>query len=85
MANDNMLYSSLSQRIVKDLDKAYFLPYLRSTYRKGAKICNDKKYMHFDYSLRGTRESDVLRPIRQLSAIGNAVPTLIDIQPDSLQ
>lgn len=84
MANENKIYS-YSQLIVKDLDKAYFLPYLRSTYCKGSKFCNDKKYMYFDYPLRGTQESDILRPIRHLATIGNAVPTLVDIQPDNLQ
>ena len=84
MANDNTIYS-YGQLIVKDLDKAYFLPYLRSSYCKGSRLYNDKKYMYFDYALRDTKESDIMRPIRHLATIGDAVPSLSDIKPDTLQ
>ena len=65
-----------SQLIVKDLDKAYFLPYLRSSYCKGSRLYNDNKYMYFDYALRDTKESDLMRPIRHLATIGDAIPSL---------
>ena len=84
MANDYKVHS-YSQLIVKDLDKAYFLPYLRSSYCKGSRLYNDNKYMYFDYALRDTKESDLMRPIRHLATIGDAIPSLSDIKPDALQ
>ena len=71
--------------IVKDLDKAYFLPYLRSSYCKRSRLYNDNKYMYFDYALRDTKESDLMRPVRHLATIGDAIPSLSDIKPDALQ
>ena len=84
MANSEKLLT-YSQLIVRDLDKAYFLPHSRSSYCKDSKIYNDKKYMHFDYPLKDSKEEGILRPIRHLATIGNAIPTLIDAKPDSLQ
>ena len=84
MANVYKVHS-YSQLIVKDLDKAYFLPYLRSSYCKGSRLYNDNKYMYFDYALRDTKESDLMRPIRHLATIGDAIPSLSDIKPDALQ
>ena len=40
--------------------------------------------MYFDY-LNDTTELDILRPIRHLATIGNAIPSLSDITPDVLQ
>lgn len=51
MADGYKIYS-YSQLIVKDLDKAYFLPHSRSSYCKDSKVFNDKKYFHFDYPER---------------------------------
>ena len=50
---------SYSHLIVEDLDKAYFLPYHRSSHCKGSRLYNDNKYMHFDYAKKDTKESDL--------------------------
>ena len=84
MANVYKVHS-YSQLIVKDLDKAYFLPYLRSSYCKGSRLYDDNKYMYFDYAKKDTKESDLMRPIRHLATIGDAIPSLSDIKPDALQ
>ena len=84
MANDYKVHS-YSHLIVKDLDKAYFLPYLRCSYCKGSRLYDDSKYMYFDYAKKDTKESDLMRPIRHLVTIGDAVPSLSRIKPDALQ
>ena len=73
-----------SQLIAKDLNEAYFLPYTISSYHKDAKFHNDKKYLVFDRR-RDMKTVDTLPPIRHLATIGNAVVSLVDIKPDSLQ
>ena len=84
MANDYKVYS-YSQLIVKDIDKAYFLPYVRSSYCKGSRLYNDNKYVYFDCVLRDTKESDLMRPTRHLATIGDSIPSLSDSKPDALQ
>ena len=82
---DGYKIHSYSQLIVKYLDKAYVLPHSRSSYCKGSKVFNDKKYFHFDYPLKDSKGKDILRPIRHLATIGTAIPSTPDVKPDSLQ
>ena len=77
MANNYKVHS-YSHLIVKDLDKAYFLPYLRSSCCKESRLYDDNKYMYFDYAKKDTKESDLMRPIRHLATIGDAIPSLSD-------
>ena len=76
MANNYKVHS-YSHLIVKDLDKAYFLPYRRSSYCKGSRLYDDNKYMYFDYAKKDTKESDLMRPIRHLATIGDAIASLV--------
>ena len=84
MANNYKVHS-YSHLIVKDLDKAYFLPYHRSSYCKGSRFYDDNKYMYFDYAKKDTKESDLMRPIRHLATIGDATASLSDMKPGALQ
>lgn len=84
MADGYKIYS-YSQLIVKDLDKAYFLPHSCSSYCKDSKVFNDEKYFHFDYPLKDSKEKDILRQVRHLATIGTAIPSLVDVKPGSLQ
>ena len=62
-----------------------YFPFQLHLFLISARLYNDNKYMYFDYALRDTKESDLMRPIRHLATIGDAIPSLSDIKPDALQ
>ncbi|KAL9966847.1 hypothetical protein ACROYT_G024977 [Oculina patagonica] len=73
---------TIGSLIEKDLKEAYFLLQYPSSYSKGYRFLNDKKYRLFDYppSLRVSR---TLSAFKHLPAAGNEIPIILECAPES--
>ncbi|XP_078375965.1 uncharacterized protein LOC144659414 [Oculina patagonica] len=74
---------TIGSLIEKDLKKAYFLPQYPSSYGKGYRFLNDKKYRLFDCPPYSPTVSRILKPFRHLPAAGNEIPIIMECTPES--
>ena len=74
---------TIGSLIKKDLKEAYFLPQKPSSYGKGYRFMNDKKYRLFDYPPCSLSFCRILSPFRQLPAAGNEIPIIMECKPES--
>ena len=74
---------TIGSLIKKDLKEAYFLPQKPSSYGKGYRFMNDKKYRLFDYPPCSLSFRRILSPFRQLPAAGNEIPIIMECNPES--
>ena len=69
--------------IEQDLKEAYFLPQKPSSYGKGYRFLNDKKYQLFDYPPCSLSFRRFMSPFRHLPAAGNEIPIIMECKPES--
>ncbi|KAL9966845.1 hypothetical protein ACROYT_G024975 [Oculina patagonica] len=74
---------TIGSLIEKDLKEAYFLAQKPSSYGKGYRFLNDKKYRIFDYPPCSLTFRRFLSPFRHLSAAGNEIPIIMECTPES--
>ncbi|XP_078343341.1 uncharacterized protein LOC144629048 isoform X2 [Oculina patagonica] len=74
---------TIGSLIEKDLKEAYFLLQHPSSYSKGYRFLNDKKYRLFDYPPCSPRVSRILSPFHHLPAAGNEIPIILECTPES--
>ena len=74
---------TIGKLIQKCLKKAYFLPQKPSSYSKGYRFLNDKKYRVYDCPPSSLSFDRLLSPFRHLPAAGNEVPIIMECQPQS--
>ena len=67
--------------IKKDLKDAYFLPQQPSSYSKGYRFQNDKKYRVYDSPPPSLIFNQLLFPWRNLPAAGDEIPVIMDNKP----
>ena len=81
--SSSMNVITIGSLIRKDLNKAYFLPHLPSSYSKGYRFQNDTKYRVFDSPPPALSFNQVLFPLRNLPTAGDEIPVLMEHQPPS--
>lgn len=74
---------TIGSLIEKDLKEAYFLPQKPSSYGKGYRFLNDKKYRVFDYPPCSLSFRRIMSPFRHLPAVGNEIPVIMECTPES--
>lgn len=79
MSSKNVV--TIGSLIQKCLKKAYFLPQKPSSYSKGYRFLNDKKFRVFDCPPSSLDFDRCLYPFRHLPAAGNEVPIIMECQP----
>ena len=72
---------TIGKLIQKCLKKAYFLPQKPSSYSKGYRFLNDKKYRVFDCPPASLNCHHLFYPFRHLPAAGNEVPIIMECKP----
>ena len=74
---------TIGSLIQKDLKEGYFLPQKPSSYLKGYRFYNDKKYRIYDYPATPSSIRRLMSPFYHLPAAGDEIPVLIERQPES--
>ena len=72
---------TIGQLIQKCLKQAYFLPQKPSSYSKGYRFLNDKKYCMYDCPPSSLNFDRLLYPFRHLPAAGNEIPIIMECKP----
>ena len=73
---------TIGSLIQKDLKDAYFLPHKPSSYLKGYRFFNDKKYRIYDYPPSPSAFRWLMSPIYHLPAAGDEIPVLMECKPE---
>lgn len=81
MSSKNVV--TIGKLIQKCLKEAYFLPQRPSSYLKGYRFLNDKKYRLYDCPPSSRDFYRFLYPFRHLPAAGNEVPIIMEYQPQA--
>lgn len=74
---------TIGSLIKKDLKEAYFLPQKPSSYLKGYRFYNDKKYRIYDYPPTQSSFRRLMSPFYHLPAAGDEIPVLMERKPES--
>ena len=74
---------TIGSLIQKDLKEAYFLPQKPSSYLKGYRFYNDKKYRIYDYPATASTFRRLTSPFYHLPAAGDEIPVLMERKPES--
>ena len=74
---------TIGSLIQKDLKEAYFLPQKPSSYLKGYRFFNDKKYRIYDYPATPSSLRRLMSPFYHLPAAGDEIPVLMERKPES--
>ena len=80
MSSKNVV--TIGRLIQKCLKEAYFLPQKPSSYSKGYRLLNDKKYRVYDCPPSSLSFDRLLSPFRHLPAAGNEVPVIMECTPE---
>lgn len=81
MSSKNVV--TIGRLIQKCLKEAYFLPQKPSSYSKGYRFLNDKKYRVYDCPPSSLNFDRVLSPFRHLPAAGNEIPIIMECHPQA--
>ena len=81
MSSKNVV--TIGRLIKKCLKQAYFLPQKPSSYSKGYRFLNDKKYCVYDCPPSPLFFDRLLSPFRHLPAAGNEIPIIMECTPES--
>lgn len=81
MSSKNVV--TIGQLVRKCLRKAYFLPQKPSSYSKGYRFLNDKKYWTYDCPPSPLYFDRLLSPFRHLPAAGDKIPIIMECTPES--
>ncbi|KAJ7380195.1 hypothetical protein OS493_010906 [Desmophyllum pertusum] len=81
MSSKNVV--TIGRLIQKCLKEAYFLPQKPSSYSKGYRFLNDRKYWVYDCPPSPLFFDRLLSPFRHLPAAGNEVPIIMECKPES--
>ena len=81
MSSKNVV--TIASLIEQDLKEAYFFPQKPSSYGKGYRFLNDKKYQLFDYPPCSLSFRRFMSPFRHLPAAGNEIPIIMECKPES--
>ena len=81
MSSKNVV--TIGRLIQKCLKEAYFLPQKPSSYSKGYRFLNDKKYRMYDCPPSSLNVDRLLSPFRHLPAAGNEIPIIMECHPQA--
>ncbi|XP_078376983.1 uncharacterized protein LOC144660253 [Oculina patagonica] len=74
---------TIGRLVQKCLKEAYFLPQKPSSYSKGYRFLNDRKYWVYDCPPSPLYFDRLLSPFRHLPAAGNEIPIIMECTPES--
>ena len=81
MSSKNVV--TIGKLVQKCLKEAYFLPQKPSSYSKGYRFLNDRKYWIYDCPPSPLYFDRLLSPHRHLPAVGDELPIIMECRPES--